>query len=337
MANNGPIREVRLATEANYGVAAASGYFKAAFDGSPNRQDEFQRKLMVIQNGTLTGKRLRALAGRHSTFNLKVPLLYDQAGYFLTHLFGQPATTPLGSGAYRHMFQFPIPVSGLSGTSLWLSASALIYNNVRWVQMLGCRANTGKFTIDAANEPYLEVAYVGQPASNYTDPVPELDMSLEFGATAIGPRDLIVNTNGVDAALIKATFDVDNKLVPFWTARRSASMNRLKRNGLADFKFDATFDWLQYTGSVKEKFDTEADLGDMEIEFLNSSLNIGTSAIHPRFYLHAHNLIIENTDEPDDNGESANHATGSGDFEDATYRMTASAILENGVASYAGS
>ena len=331
MANdNGPITAVVLGSESTY-ATETTAYHQIFADGKPNIQDVFVRKLIRVQNGTYTGSTIKALLQRHTTLQMKVPLMFDQAGYIFTHIFGFPATTSLGSGAYRHQWLFPQPVSATS----WASASAMVYNNIYWRKILGGRVARAQFDFSSTDVPMLDVTYLFQ-ASSGNDSTAEPTYNVPNAFNALGSRLLQVNLNDVSAELIKGQVTFDNKLVPFWTARRSANMKRQKRNGLADLGFDFTLDWEDYADSPKEAYDTETDLGRLDAEWLSEEEVISTSALNPRLLITAKNLLIENAEEAEDQGESAVQCTGQGAYVVGPPAAMGSIVLENNIASYAG-
>jgi hypothetical protein len=325
---NGPIRALKRATEPSLGVEG-SVYHDLYFEGSPGRNDMFARELIRVHNGTYTGATIKALGSRHSTMTVKVPFLYDQIGYWLLDLLGRPVTTTLsGSTAFRHRFPFPVPVA--SGASGFSSGSFEAYNNVRWVKMLGGRAVTGRFNISATEHGTLDLTYLTQAATPIVDQ-PINDEGSDWDAA--GSRALECSIQGTVVDLIKGSLEFDNKLVPFFTSRRTANLKRGKRNGLADLKFDGTFDWVDYVDSVKESFDNEEDVGLFVAEYMDTAHQLGSGVWHPRMAIVAENIIVETTDEPDDQGESANHAVGQSSYVNSA-SLTGYVEIDNNVPNY---
>lgn len=169
--------------------------------------------------------------------------------------------------------------------------------------------------------------YTGAPPaiaiSSAYDPVSFRHLS---GTIGVGNT----NASPVLSDIISYDLEFNNNRVGLWTGRASADVRRFRR-GLADNKLTSTFDFVQYTGSAKEQFDLENDLGYWRADYVNTGV-APAAADQPGFQINVPNVIIEDTSEPDDGPEVAQQISGQGAY--ATSPATsATLVLRNNRAS----
>jgi hypothetical protein len=294
-----PIRTVLVGLQAAPAVAAATMY-NVVFNTVGGR-DLFARTRIPIHNGTVSGDNLTALGSRATDVTLNIPLTLNQAGWWFANAIGAPTTAAVSgaTGAFDNTFK-------VGPATLPPRLTLQLYNGVRWKQVVGASINTMRINPSATEPPSLDLSIIGPAATNIAPPtIPALETVL--GARAAGSRELSVTVAAAAAYQRTGSVEFNNNLQRYYTSNNEANVRRLKR-GRPEVTLDFNADYEAYTGSFKEDYDLEDDLGEYQAIWLFSDVLIGTGVPVPAsIKIVVPESTIDDVDEPDDGPEAEQH------------------------------
>jgi hypothetical protein len=324
-----PIRTLYQGRQAAAGTAALDSNMKNMyFEGDAAHTPQFARIIPSLNSGAVIQDVFSIPAQKHSVVTANYPLMFDQAGYWLTHLLGPPVTTAVSgaTGAYQHVFK----VGPSTAPPL---ATLQTYDGVMWEQMIDAAANTGNLQFSATTLPMCAVNWIAKAATPISAPTP-IASSVAAYNHPVGPRLIAVLVAGSSYSdLISGRFNINNARTPFWTATTTADMKRAKR-GHATVEFDITADLEAYAGSFYEDFVEGTSPGAIAVSWIDTATAIGTGTpTTPMIRIDVPKPGLLTGNKPNDGPEVAQHITGRA-LLDSTSATSLYVTLRNEIVTY---
>lgn len=262
------IRSLYMGREAVEGVLATTSMKSVLFtDASVGLN--FARIITHEHNGIRIKARVTRRGVATSDFTVTVYGYYDQLGFVgLASAFGPntSAGVSMATGAFDHTFK--------SGAASLPTYSIQFQNGTDWWQMLGCSVNTWTLTATADKLPQWTFGFVCREAAKISAPTLIPESHAAYSQPWDIPQQSITIAGSGSADVVSLKISAKNGRDPLHTIG-SQSMRRAFE-GDVEVTFDAVLLYLAYTGSMVEKYVTNASPGAFVYTCTSTTDLIGT-------------------------------------------------------------